>query len=303
MSRTLARLCAAALAAGIAGPAAAQGSAAAAAARERERREALKHAPVTATSFLGAWNGVEDEGRPAKRYPTVTIYKDGGTIAYEVLGGVEALRLMGLTYDGANVRFSIAAHGGARFYAGILSGDSITGTITRDADGRSRLGTSSLTRGAPAVLAPPEEGAGSRLNLVSGGNQPASKSSTSGTTGAASTGRSSSSSSSGPTSDTEAKRQAGEARLSSALASLGSQAARLLSLIRGGSCGAACDEVGRLLYSIGSGLERAEEEARQAGVLPGRVRDLRAQYRLDSRAWDELSAAVAQFERERKKKR
>lgn len=309
--RSACRWTSALLAVLVASPALAQGLAGASE-RERQRREALKQAPGGPTSFLGAWNGVEDEGS-SHRYPTVTFFKDGGTIAYETPNGTTALRLESVRFDGVTVRFLVAGVGGPRFYAGSLSGESISGKISGDEPGRISLGSFRLTRGAPSVLGAPADGPSSRMSLAAAQAYPSDRQpSQAGGPSVAIPSGSSGSSSSLPTTDTEMRRQAGEQQLASTLGSLASQAARLVSLVQqfqagkcgGGLCEEIYNEIGRLVIAVGRGLERAEEDARQNNVLPGRVRELRAQYRLDNRVWDELSSLVTKLEREyRAKKR
>lgn len=306
--------CVALLAAGSALPAPAQ-DLSAVAARERQRREALKQSPGGPSSFLGAWNGVEDEGG-SHRYPTVTFFKDGGRVAYETPTGTTALRLESVKFEGVSVRFLIAGGGGSRFYAGTLDGDTISGKISRDEPGRDGLGSFRLTRGAPSVLSAPADGPGSRMSLAAADAGPSKKSASQGGGGVgisapavSGAGSGSGSSSSGPTTDTEMRRQAGEQRLASALSSLAGQANAMAGLIKqyqsctGASCDSLYQQIGRYAVSIGRGLERAEEEARQNNVLPGRVREMRTQAGLDSRVWDDLSAMVTRLEREYKAKK
>ena len=284
-----------------ASPALAQGLADAAA-RERQRREAARQA--AGSSLVGSWNGSEDEGG-SRRFPTLTFSKDGGTITYETSSGATALRVDSLKLEGASVRFAVTGLDGTRHYLGSLSGDSITGKISRDEAGRNPLGSFQLVRGAPSVLMhAPSEVPPARLvtaPLSSGGGGRASRAA----------------SDSSPT-ETDMRRQAGEQRLSSTLSSLASQAQALARLVqqyqgqcagsrvyteRANSCDSIYSDIGRYALSIGRGLERAEDDARKDSVLPGRVRELRTQYGLDHRFWDELSSLANRIEREHKSRR
>jgi hypothetical protein len=118
-------------------------------------------------------------------------------------------------------------------------------------------------------------------------------------------------------SDTDRRRQSGEDNLLAAMRYLSGSAQRAASLVKTynakcsgaqasdqayASCESLIKQIVGLALDVARGLERAEEDARRAGVMPGTVRDLRERAGLGNRFWDDLAAEIRRLESEARSK-
>jgi hypothetical protein len=264
-----------------------------------------KKPPAAAPLVLeGVWIGDEvvDVG---SRHPTITFSKDGGTLAYEdATGGTGTfkMRLQALSVQGAQVRFAVPGGGKLRHWSGRWDGKKIAGTIAADASGTPQVGTFELRR--PVYEDAPRRSSGSSDSGVAAPAAPAAGESAGGEAASAPV-----------TSQIESQREEGKQRLEKRLSQISDQASQLLTSIgewqsscrQGGTplydqpaadCDGMIREIGRLAIAVGNGLEQAEDEARRSWVEPGVVRQLRADYGLESSKWDELSSRVRQAQAE-----
>jgi hypothetical protein len=252
----------------------------------------------------GVWVG-EEVGAVGARHPTITFTGDGGTLAYEdTSGGTGSftMRLQAVKVEGAQVRFSVPGGGKLRLWSGRWDGHKISGTIAPDASGAPQIGTFELRR--PVY----EDAPRSRSSGASSQTAPEPASSEPGSESARAEGTPA-------TSQIEREREAGKQRLEKRLSQISDQASQLLVSIgewqaschAGGTplydqpavdCDGMIREIGRLGIAVGRGLEEAEDEARRSWVEPGTVRELRAEYGLESSKWDELSSKIRQAEAE-----
>jgi hypothetical protein len=104
-------------------------------------------APAAAASapfqLQGTWIGTEVESGES-RYLTATFKNDSGSMSYE---GVVTLTVPFLTLEQPQkntVRFSLQVRGGMRSYNGRWDGETLSGTVARDAAGKDQLGTFTL---------------------------------------------------------------------------------------------------------------------------------------------------------------
>ena len=269
-------------------------------------------APTASPLVLeGVWIGEEfvDVG---SRHPTITFTKDGGTLAYEdTSGGTGSfkMRLQAFSVQGAQVHFAVPGGGKLRHYSGRWDGKKIAGTISAEASGSPQIGTFELRRpiydDAPRTAASASSGSAGGSRAGSAGDAAGSSSS-----------ESHEASGGAPqASETERQREEGKARLEKRLSQISDQASQLLMSIQewqascrqGGTplydqpavdCEGMIRNVGRLAIAVGHGLDEAEDDARRSWVDPGTIRQLRADYGLDSSKWDELSTKVRQAEAE-----
>jgi hypothetical protein len=258
----------------------------------------------------GVWVG-EEVGVVGVRHPMITFTKEGGTLAYEdSSGGTGAmtLRLQAVKVEAAQVRFAVPGGGKLKHYIGHWDGRRISGAIAADASGQPQIGTFELRRpvyeDAPRARSSgtPSEPASEPASVKSGGESARAE-------GAPAP------------SQIESQREAGKQVLAQRLSQISDQASQLLVSIgewqascqSGGTplydqpavdCDGMIREIGRLGIAVGKGLEQAEDEARRSWVEPGTVRELRAEYGLESSKWDELSSRIRQAEAEwRQRKR
>jgi hypothetical protein len=96
--------------------------------------------PAPRLQLEGTWGGSQVE-QGQRQYISAEFRRGGGTISYE--GGLTlTVPLLSLEQTRRDqMRFSIQMRGGFRHYAGKWDGESITGTISSDAAGRSVVGT------------------------------------------------------------------------------------------------------------------------------------------------------------------
>ena len=255
----------------------------------------------------GVWVG-DEVSAVGSKHPTLTFTKDGGTLAYEdASGGTGSftMRLQAIKVEGAQVHFAVPGGGKLSPWSGRWDGRKISGTIAADASGASPVGTFELRR--PVYEDAPRRSSGASPNEAV---PAAADSGSSSSEGGAATSEGGTG-----TSEVDRQRDEGAKRLEQRLSQISDQASQLLGTIgewqascrTGGTplydqpaadCDGMIRQVGRLAIAVGKGLEQAEDEARQAGVLPGTVRQLRADYGLDSSKWDELSSKVRQAEAE-----
>lgn len=267
-------------------------------------------AAAPALAMEGVWVG-EEIGTVGARHPTITCTKDGGTLAYEDSSGgtgTMSLRLQAFKVEGREVRFAVPGGGKLKHYIGHWDGRRISGIIAADASGQPQIGTFELRR--PVYEdAPRARSSGASSEPTS---EPAS---------AEPGGESAPAEAAPASSQIESQREAGKQRLAQRLSQISDQASQLLVSIgewqascHGGGtplydqpavdCDGMIREIGRLGIAVGKGLEQAEDEARQSWVEPGTVRELRAEYGLESSKWDELSGRIRQAEAEwRQRKR
>jgi hypothetical protein len=104
-------------------------------------------APAAAASaplqLQGSWLGTEVESGE-RRYLTAIFKIDSGSMSYE---GVVTLTVPFLTLEQPQrntVRFSLQVRGGMRTYNGRWDGETLSGTVSRDAAGKDQVGTFSL---------------------------------------------------------------------------------------------------------------------------------------------------------------
>jgi len=267
--------------------------------------------PAAAPFVLeGVWVG-EEVGDVGSKHPTITFTKDGGTLAYDDANGGTGsftMRLQAVKVEGTQVHFSVPGGGKLRLWSGRWDGHKLSGTIAADASGGPQIGTFELKRpvyeDGPRR---PSDAPSHSTGAAAGSGSPAP-----GGEAAASEGT--------PGSERDAQQEAGAKRLEERLSQISDQASQLLVSIQdwqascrsGGTplydqpavdCNGMARNVGRLAFAVGKGLEEAEDEARRAGVLPGTVRQLRADHGLDSSKWDELSSKVRQLEAEARLRR
>ena len=91
----------------------------------------------------GTWIGSEVEDG-LRRYLTVSFRGSGGTVAYE--GGITlTVPMMAVEQPGRDqVRFTMQFRGGIRHYVGKWDGQTISGTVARDPEGKSAIATFEL---------------------------------------------------------------------------------------------------------------------------------------------------------------
>ena len=93
----------------------------------------------------GTWGGSQVE-QGQRQYLTVTFRRSEGSISYE--GGITfTVPLLTLEQPKRDqVRFSVAIRGGVRYYAGTWDGETLAGSISTDAAGRTIVATFELHR-------------------------------------------------------------------------------------------------------------------------------------------------------------
>jgi hypothetical protein len=91
----------------------------------------------------GSWVGTETEGG-IPRYVTAVFRKDTGNLSFEgtVTLTVPLISLEQPQKD--SVRYSLMVRGGMRYYVGKWDGQTVTGRIFTDAEGKEPVGTFSL---------------------------------------------------------------------------------------------------------------------------------------------------------------
>jgi hypothetical protein len=258
----------------------------------------------------GVWRGREVAGSVGVRYPTLTFGDTRSSLAYEDSSGLSggmSVKVESIVVRGTDVRFAVKG-AQPRYYRGVWDGQAVKGTFSAEASGGPALGTFEL---APMVY---DDSPRLPFTMIARRKtQPAQPS------GRANLGRVVFDRDDDQDSEQRAYMRLVGYRLAGV--SGGAQVLEAMMDRYGsectgqsqglsvygpptgslGDCDRLVSDMARVAATVDKAITQAEDDARRAQILPGRMRELRSQLDVDEGDWDRAVGRLRTIQTEREK--